>query len=263
MNIALLVPALNEESAIARTAGVMCQALGAGIVQQAVVLDSGSTDNTSQIALQHGVDVLDVSRQCTEAGTVLGKGDSLWRGVATISADAYVFLDADLGNISVHHVEQLVSALSKTSTMFVKSSFHRVDSEGRSRAIPAGRVSEEVGRPLLELVDPWLAALPQPLSGQIAIRAELLRSLQLVTGYGIEIAMLIDIWNAVGQQAIATIDLGDINNRWKPSNALDDVRDHVLAGATLCGVTLPERGSVSHPEVVRRPALDTLHTRQP
>ncbi|MEI6629764.1 MAG: hypothetical protein WCO15_03665, partial [Actinomycetota bacterium] len=64
-----------------------------------------------------------------------------------------------------------------------------------------------------------------------------------------------DIWNAVGQQAIATVDLGDINNRWKPSNALDDVRDHVLSGATLCGVTLPERGSVSHSEVVRRPAL--------
>lgn len=257
MNIALLVPALNEQGAIARTAGVMCQALGAGIVQQAVVLDSGSTDNTSQIALQQGVDVLDISRQCTEVGTVLGKGDSLWRGVATISADAYVFLDADLGNISVHHVEQLVSALAKTSTMFVKSSFHRVNSEGKSRAIPAGRVSE-VGRPLLEQVDPWLATLPQPLSGQIAIRAELVRSLQLVTGYGIEIAMLIDIWNAVGQQAIATVDLGDINNRWKPSNALDDVRDHVLAGATLCGVTLPRWGSVSHPEVMRRPAFGSL-----
>lgn len=255
MNIALLVPALNEASAIARTTTVMRQALDAGIVKQAVVLDSGSTDQTALIAKQHGIDVLETANMYPELGEILGKGDSLWRGVATIQADSYVFLDADLGNISLHHVEQLVSPLRDSTTMFVKSSFHRIDEEGRPRAIPAGRISEEVGRPLLEMVDPWLVALPQPLSGQIAIRAELVRSLQLVTGYGIEIAMLIDIWNAVGQHAIATPDLGDINNRWKSSSALDDVRDHVLAGATLCGVTLPEWGNISHPNVKRRALL--------
>ncbi len=255
MSIALLVPALNEATAIARTAVVMRQALDAGIVQQAVVLDSGSTDETAQIAKQNGIDVLETANMHPTLGGILGKGDSLWRGAAAIAADSYVFLDADLGNVSLHHIERLIAPLDDNATMFVKSSFYRIDEQGRPRAIPAGRISEEVGRPLLEMVDPWLAALPQPLSGQIAVRAELLGSLQLVTGYGIEIAMLIDVWRGVGRQAIATADLGEINNRWKPSSALDDVRDHVLAGATLCGVTLPQWGNIAHPNVKRRPKL--------
>lgn len=253
MNIALLVPALNEEASIARTASVMREAVDLGIVQSATVLDSGCTDATVDIAKSHGVATLQVSTIRKDVGEVLGKGDSLWRGVQGVSADAYVFLDADLGNVHARHIEKLVDTfLDHDDAILVKGAFRRVDEHGAPRPQPAGRVSEEVGFPLLALVDDKLTSLRQPLSGQVVVRAEALSECGMVTGYGVEIAMLIDVWRAYGSNAIVEADLGDIKNRWKPDDALDNVRDEVLAGAALCGVVLPSHGTVSLPGVVRR-----------
>jgi glucosyl-3-phosphoglycerate synthase len=231
----------------------MREAVDTGIVQSATVLDSGSSDSTADIAKSHGVATLQVSAVRRDVGEVLGKGDSLWRGVQGVSADAYVFLDADLGNVSVRHIEKLVDTfLDHDDVMLVKGAFRRVDEHGAPRHQPAGRVSEEVGFPLLALVDEKLTTLRQPLSGQVVVRADALLQCGMVTGYGIEIAMLIDVWRSYGANAIVEADLGDINNRWKHDDALDDVRDEVLAGAALCGVVLPSRGDVSLPNVVRR-----------
>jgi glucosyl-3-phosphoglycerate synthase len=251
-HVALLVPALNEESAMARTAGVMAEAVRAGLVDRAVVLDGGSTDATASIAHDRGVEVLDVSGTFSHLGPVLGKGDSLFRGIHTVRADHYVFLDADLGNVSVHHVAALATRITRGDAVFVKAGFVRVDEHGTPRAIPAGRVTEEVARPLLATVSPTLAALSQPLSGQVAIRGTVARDLSIVTGYGVEIAMAIDIHRAHGTGAIAEVDLGPINNRWKPDAALDDVRAQVIAGAALRGVGVAPNTDHSHRLVVDR-----------
>lgn len=251
-NLALLVPALDEEAAIARTAHVMATALGEGIFDRAVILDGGSTDATASIGREHGVEVLDVPGAMAHLGPVLGKGDSLFRGVHTVRADHYVFLDADLGNVSVDHVRALAERITRGDVPFVKAGFVRVDEHGTPRAPVAGRVTEEVGRPLLATVSGALASLAQPLSGQVAIRGDLARSLTFATGYGVEIAMLIDIHRSHGSDAISEVDLGAINNRWKPDDALDDVRAHVVAGAALRGVTLNTNTVHSHPMVVNR-----------
>jgi glucosyl-3-phosphoglycerate synthase len=97
-------------------------------------------------------------------------------------------------------------------------------------------VTEEVGRPLLVQVDAVLATLSQPLSGQVAISGQLARSLQFVTGYGIEIAMLIDVYRAVGMAGIVEADMGLVNNRWKPDGDLTNVMNEVTAGAAMRGV---------------------------
>ena len=167
---------------------------------------------------------------------VLGKGDSLYRAVHSVDADWYVFLDADLGNVSIEHVRALVAPIGTPGVSFVKGGFVRVDEHGVHRAVPGGRVTEEVGRPLLAQVDAALAALSQPLSGQVAIAAELARSLQFVTGYGIEIAMLIDVYRTVGMAGIVEADMGVVNNRWKPDGALVSVMQEVTAGAAMRGV---------------------------
>jgi glucosyl-3-phosphoglycerate synthase len=250
--IALLVPALNESAGMQRTARVMREALDSGVVSSATVLDGGSDDDTVEVALQFGIRSLHIPSVQPELGPVLGKGDSLYRGVHTVPADWYVFLDADLGNICIDHIIALTQHIGVPGISFVKGGFVRVDEHGVPREIPAGRVTELVGRPLLRRVAPGLTGLSQPLSGQVAIEAKLAKSLSFVTGYGVEIAMLIDVFRAVGVEGIVEADMGFINNRYKPDDALEEVRDQVLAGAALRIVTMPEYGLVVHNEVTNR-----------
>ncbi len=254
VSIALLVPALNEGDLIASTALVMREALDAGLVSRAVVLDGGSADNTASVAASFGIEVLRVPSLLPHLGPeVLGKGDSLFRGVHSVDADWYVFLDADLGNVCIDHITSFTQHISADSSVqFLKGGFVRVDEHGVPRDIPAGRVTELVGRPLLRRVHNSLAGFTQPLSGQVAIAAPLARSLTFATGYGVEVAMMIDVFRAVGLDGMLEVDMGVINNRWKPDSALEDVSDQVLAGASLRVVTMSEHGIVTHPMVQNR-----------
>lgn len=237
-HIALLIPALNEEAGITRTTRVAREALDTGLVHSVYVLDGGSNDDTVLCARDAAVEVLSVPLLLPELGPVLGKGDSLFRGVHSVDADWYVFLDADLGNISLSHVAALVAPIGEAGVQFVKGGFVRVDEHGVPREVPGGRVTEEYGRPLLGKVAPELAEFSQPLSGQVAIAGPLAKSLSFVTGYGIEIAMLMDVWRHVGALGIVEADMGQVNNRWKPDDALGDVIADVVGAAHLRGVSL-------------------------
>ncbi len=239
MRIALLIPALNEASSMPRTARVAREALVSGLVSSATVLDGGSSDGTTDFARAAGVEVLHIPSVMQELGPVLGKGDSLFRGVQAIEADWYVFLDADIGNVALSHVAALVTPIAGVGPdgpVFVKGGFVRVDEHGRPREVPAGRVGEQTARPLLRLVAPELASLRQPLSGQVAVRGDVARGLSFVTGYGVEIAMLIDIWRLHGAAGIVEADMGEVQNRSKPDDALDDVTADVVAAAAMRGV---------------------------
>ncbi|MFM8625330.1 MAG: glucosyl-3-phosphoglycerate synthase [Actinomycetota bacterium] len=240
---------MNEAASMPRTARVAREAVDAGTVSSATVLDGGSTDATASIARDAGIEVLAVSAVMPHLGPVLGKGDSLFRGVHSVEADWYVFLDADLGNIGLRHIAALTDRAARGDVVLVKGGFVRIDEEGRRRQIPGGRVTEEVARPLLAMAAPVLTGFSQPLSGQVAIRADVARALEFATGYGVEIAMLLDVWRRHGATALAEADMGEIQNRWKPDGALDEVRDQVLAAASLRG--LGEAGRV-HPMVRNR-----------
>jgi len=238
VHVALLIPALNEETAIARTAAVAREAMDAGLVTSADVLDGGSTDRTGDIARAAGIDVLHVPSLMPHLGEVLGKGDSLYRGVHSVEADWYVFLDADIGNIAISHITALVEPIATaagTGVVFVKGGFVRVDESGTPRPVPGGRVTEEVARPFLRTVSTELASLSQPLSGQVAINGEVARNLGFVTGYGVEIAMLIDIWARFGMIGIVEADMGEVQNRFKPESALDIVTRDVNQAMFLRG----------------------------
>jgi glucosyl-3-phosphoglycerate synthase len=239
VRIALLIPALNEENAMARTAAVAREAIDTGLVTSATVLDGGSTDRTADIARASGIDVLHVPSLMPHLGEVLGKGDSLYRGVHSVDADWYVFLDADIGNIAVSHIAALVAPIAKAAAIgvvFVKGGFVRVDDNGKPRPVPGGRVTETIARPLLAKLALELAALSQPLSGQVAIKGEVARSMGFVTGYGVEIAMLIDIWAKFGMKAIVEADMGAVQNRFKPDSALDSVAEEVRQAIAIRGI---------------------------
>ena len=250
VRIALLIPAFNEEQAMHRTAPVARQAVEQGLVTSATVLDGGSADRTSGVAREHGIDALWIPDVMAGLGPVLGKGDSLFRATRVVEADWFVFLDADLGNVQVSHIAALVEPIGRDGVVFVKGGFVRVDENGVPRDVPGGRVTETLARPLLAGLAPGLAALSQPLSGQVAIRADVARGLSFVTGYGVEIAMLVDVWRSHGPSGIVEADMGPVQNRWKPDGALDDVTAEVRAAAALRGLCDPPVGVV--PVVERR-----------
>lgn len=252
MRVALLVPALNEEHGLQLTAPVMRTALESGVVETAVVLDGGSHDATAEVARDHGVEVLNVPQLMPYLGPVLGKGDSLFRGVHTVDADAYVFLDADIGNIALSHVEPLAERIRFGDVYFVKGGFVRVDEHGVPRAVPGGRVTEELARPVLTQLAPPLARLSQPLSGQVAVTATFVRSLSVVTGYGVEIAMLLDAWRILGTDGMCEVDIGAVQNRAKPDDALADVREDVAAGLRLRGGAVPGEAGTGRGGVIER-----------
>ncbi len=104
------------------------------------------------------------------------------------------------------------------------------EAEGRaSEAEGGGRVNHLTARPALQLFYPQLAQVRQPLAGEVAVRRELLERLPFATGYGVEIAMLIDAWREVGVDGIAQVDLEEHRNRHQPLSALTPMALTVLS----------------------------------
>jgi glucosyl-3-phosphoglycerate synthase len=75
------------------------------------------------------------------------------------------------------------------------------------RPTGGGRVTEILIRPLFSLFYPELAAILQPLSGEYAGRRSILEQIHFPVGYGVETAMLIDIYERLGLYAFAQTDL--------------------------------------------------------
>ena len=91
-----------------------------------------------------------------------------------------------------------------------------------------GRVTELTAKPLLRRFFPELADCRQPLAGEMAARRDLLAELSFVTGYGVDIALLIDAWRAVGVDRMAQVDLDVRQNRHQPLADLGPMASAVL-----------------------------------
>jgi glucosyl-3-phosphoglycerate synthase len=92
-------------------------------------------------------------------------------------------------------------------------------------------VNHLLARPALALFYPELAQIRQPLAGEVAARTELLRQLPFATGYGVEIAMLIDAWRIAGLDGLAQVDLGVRQNRHQSLRDLSAMAYAVLVAA--------------------------------
>ena len=109
--------------------------------------------------------------------------------------------------------------------------FYRRPFEQGGVALPegGGRVNHLMARPALALFYPQLAAVRQPLAGEVAARGSLLERLPFATGYGVEIAMLIDAWREVGLEGLAQVDLEVHRNRHQSLEQLTPMATTVLA----------------------------------
>ena len=90
-----------------------------------VVVDH-STDGTGEIARSHGAEVHDQEGLLPEHGPVLGKGDAMWRGLATLTGELVCFLDADSEEFGPHYACGLLGPLlCEPSISYVKGFYRR------------------------------------------------------------------------------------------------------------------------------------------
>lgn len=223
VTVSVVIPARDEE----RTVGDVVAAIGrlaadTGLVDEVVVMDSDSTDGTSGAAATAGATVHRVRNVAPHLGGYPGKGEALWKSLLVTKGDVLVFVDADLTHWGPHFVTGLLGPLlDDQSVLLVKGFYERLFKAGDgSVTADGGRVTELVARPLLSLWWPELTGVVQPLAGEWAARRDLMESLSIPVGYGIELAVLLDTAAAHGLDAVAQVDLGRRGHKHQASHDL-------------------------------------------
>lgn len=210
-SVSVVVPARNEEATVGSVVRTLLDALGTtGLIDELVVVDADSTDDTAGAAREAGARVARQSSILPEAGSRTGKGEALWKGLAATTGDLVVFVDADIVDIDPRFVSGLLGPLLvDDGIQLTKAAYDRpLAVDGDVAPTGGGRVTELLARPLIAAFWPELSWLAQPLSGEYAGRRALLEQLPFVCGYGVELAMLVDVVEQAGVDTIAQVDLG-------------------------------------------------------
>lgn len=186
------------------------------LIDQVVIVDADSADGTADIARYHrDVEVYSENALLPEFGPAYGKGDAMWRGLSVTTGDIIAFADTDTGNFCRQLVTGVVGCLIiKSQIQFVKAAYRRPYTQ-ETVSVPdgGGRVTELTAKPALNLLFPDLAGFVQPLAGEFAGTRDLFLSVPFLTGYAVEVGMLIDVLQACGLEAMAQVDAGMRKNR--------------------------------------------------
>jgi len=268
--ITVCVPTRQTAATIAATVRELAGLQTAGLVDQVLVIDAASADGTATVAAAAGAEVIQEAELLSECGPVQGKGDAMWRALSVASGEIVVYLDGDVRDFGAHYVVGLLGPLMQSrQTEFVKGFYRRpLAIEEMEIEDAGGRVTELSARPLLELLAPELAQFRQPLAGEVAARRSLLTRIPYFTGYGVEIAMLVDVWRAVGIGGMAQVDLGSKRNSHQDLAALAEMsREVIEALAARLGEPTAATGALRPAPGVggrlheRPPLVDLLGTR--
>lgn len=189
-----------------------------GLLSQVIVVDADSPDGTADIARSRGAEVYSENELLPDYGPAQGKGDAMWRSLSVAHGDVIMYADADTSDFGEHFVYgTLGPLLTDPAIKFTKAAYRRpFTSGGESVPDGGGRVTELMAKPLLNFFYPELTGFVQPLAGEFAAGRELLQSIPFLTGYGVELGILIDVLGFVGLSALAQVDLGSRQNRHQP-----------------------------------------------
>lgn len=238
--VSVCLPARDEAVTIGAIIEEVAALRRAGVVDEIVVVDDGSTDATGERAHRAGADVVRLE-------VPSGKGAAMRRAATVATGEVVVFLDADVSNFGADFVTRLLGPILADPAIhlvkgFYKRPYHGAQTEG-------GRVTELLARPLLEALAPELAAVRQPLAGECAVTRAALDAIDLAEGYAVDIALLLDIGARFGPGAITQVDLGVRCHRNRPLRELGAQARAVL-GAVLDRAALPPTVPTRCSEVV-------------
>ncbi len=157
--VVVIVPAYNEENQIAAVLDVLTKVK---IVNEIIVVNDGSKDNTSAMARSYNVKVIDRERNG-------GKGAAMQTGIESTDADIIAFIDADLIGLKPEHIENLIKPLiNGPDLMMTVGKFS------------GGRVSTDLAQAIVPFI-----------SGQRVFRRKFLNGLPNLAdaGFGVEVAI--------------------------------------------------------------------------
>ena len=230
--ISLCFPTLNEEKTVGKEIALMRRELMErnALLDEIVVVDSGSTDNTEKVARSEGAEFYFSGDILPKSRFYRGKGENLWKSLYVLKGDIICWIDADITNIHPRFVLGLVGPLLEfTHLSYVKAFYKRpINIMGELHYTGGGRVTELVVRPFFNLLFPELTGIAQPLSGEYAGRRELLERLPFFTGYGVETGHLIDISRIFGIDFIGQSDLDVRIHRNQPIESLRSMSYRIL-----------------------------------
>ena len=270
--VSVVVPTRNTAGTIAGTVSELLILADLGLVSQILVVDADSPDGTAVTARDAGAEVVSENDLMPESGPVRGKGDAMWRSLEAVTGEIVVFIDGDIADFGRHYVTGLLGPLlANPVKQFVKGSYRRPFRQQTSEQ-PAGggRVTELTARPLLAKMVPELVQFDQPLAGEVAARRSLLETIPFYTGYGVEIAMLIEVWDRIGLEGMAQVGLGTKRNAHQSLADLGGMAGEVIEAlaSTLADLGRGDLGQITSAEginrdLVVRPAFDAVRPAGP
>jgi glucosyl-3-phosphoglycerate synthase len=253
-HVSVCLPARDEEATVGRIVAAVRRELVESwpLVDEVVVVDDGSGDRTARAAADAGARVVAAADVLPEWGAGPGKGDAMWKSLHVCKGDVVVWCDADVRNFSARFVTGLLGPLLLHDGIgFVKARYARPLAAGATEG--GGRVTELVARPAISLLFPELAGFAQPLAGECAGRREVLERVPFARGYGVDVALLLDVVARFGVASVAQVDLGARLHRNRPLAQLAEAATAVLhAALTRAGVDVADPPGI---EVGERPPL--------
>ena len=240
--VSVVLPALDEEDTVGAVVDTIRPLLG-GLVDELIVLDSGSTDRTAERARAAGATVVSREQAVPWISPVAGTGEVLWRAVAASTGDLIAFVDSDLVEPDPAFVPKLLGPLLLADGIHLVKGYYRrpLRLSGAEEAHGGGRVTELVARPLLAALRPELTNVVQPLGGEYAGTRELLSAVPFAPGYGVEIGLLLDTYDRLGLGAIGQVNLGVRKHRNRPLSELG-VMSRQIIGTMLRRCGIPDTG---------------------
>lgn len=205
MKVSLVIPAYNESDNIRKVIDV---AKKVNLIDEIVVVDDGSTDDTYEKAISAGVKVFRHEKN-------KGKGEAIRTGIRKSKGDVILFLDADIKNISAKKIALLIKPILNDEADFVKAAFTR----------KRGRLTEILVKPLMRVVFPGIE-FSQPLSGQFCAKRKFLEKIKIEPRWGIDIGILLDAIKE--RQRIKEVEIGTIIHKKRPPEDLIKMGEDVV-----------------------------------
>jgi glucosyl-3-phosphoglycerate synthase len=245
--VSVVLPALDEEATVGGVIAAVRPLLGS-LVDELVVVDSGSTDRTIEVAAAAGARVVRRGDVLPELEPLPGKGEVLWRALAATTGDVLVFMDSDLVDPDPAFVPALLGpALTVPEVLLVKGFYRRpLRLETAETGTGGGRVTELLARPVLAALRPELSGVVQPLGGEYAATRAFLESVPFAPGYGVEIGLLLDAHSLAGLDGLAQVNLGVRKHRNRSLSQLGVMASQILGTAlNRCGLSGSEASALT------------------